>query len=388
MGRNGFSAADFPKSDRLLGTQQIIVGMSGGVDSSVTALLLHRQGFSVSGIFMKNWEDKDPHGPCPAAVDAEDAISVCDKIGISMDAVNFASEYWDRVFQYFLDEYKGGRTPNPDILCNKEIKFKAFLDYALTQGADKIATGHYARIAEQEGQFKLLKGKDDNKDQSYFLYTLGQTQLAKTLFPIGELPKSEVRSIAAEAGFENHAKKDSTGICFIGEREFKSFLNHYLPAQPGEIQTLDGKVIGQHDGLMFHTIGQRKGLKIGGLREDSSGEPWYVCDKDLNNNVLLVVQGNDHPALLKQALSVINLHWVSGQPPAAPYHCCAKVRYRQQDQPCTITSLEGSSATVLFEQLQRAVTPGQSIVFYNDDECLGGGIINQTSNKLSNITSI
>ena len=368
-------------------TQQIIVGMSGGVDSSVTALLLHQQGLSISGVFMKNWEDKDPDGICPAAIDAQDAMLVCDKIGIPMDAVNFASEYWDRVFQYFLDEYKSGRTPNPDILCNKEIKFKAFLDYAIQHGADKIATGHYARIAEKDGHFKLLKGKDSNKDQSYFLYTLGQAQLSKALFPLGELPKSEVRKIAAEAGFENHAKKDSTGICFIGEREFKTFLNTYLPAQPGEIQTLEGRTIGQHDGLMFHTIGQRKGLKIGGLKEDSSGEPWYVVDKDLQRNVLLVAQGTDHPALYKQALSAIDLHWVSGQAPASPYHCSAKVRYRQDDQPCTITAIEHGIATVLFEQPQRAVTPGQSIVFYNQDECLGGGIIDQTGNNLSDLST-
>ena len=368
-------------------TQQIIVGMSGGVDSSVTALLLHQQGLSISGVFMKNWEDKDPDGVCPAAIDAQDAMLVCDKIGIPMDAVNFANEYWDRVFQYFLDEYKSGRTPNPDILCNKEIKFKAFLDYAIQHGADKIATGHYARIAEKDGHFKLLKGKDSNKDQSYFLYTLGQAQLSKALFPLGELPKSEVRKIAAEAGFENHAKKDSTGICFIGEREFKTFLNTYLPAQPGEIQTLEGRTIGQHDGLMFHTIGQRKGLKIGGLKEDSSGEPWYVVDKDLQRNVLLVAQGTDHPALYKQALSAIDLHWVSGQAPASPYHCSAKVRYRQNDQPCTITTIEHGIATVLFEQPQRAVTPGQSIVFYNQDECLGGGIIDQISNDLSDLST-
>jgi len=368
-------------------TQQIIVGMSGGVDSSVTALLLHQQGLSISGVFMKNWEDKDPDGVCPAAIDAQDAMLVSDKIGIPLDAVNFASEYWDRVFQYFLDEYKSGRTPNPDILCNKEIKFKAFLDYALQHGADKIATGHYARIAEKEGRFKLLKGKDSNKDQSYFLYTLGQAQLSKALFPLGELPKSEVRKIAAEAGFENHAKKDSTGICFIGEREFKTFLNTYLPAQPGEIQTLEGRTIGQHDGLMFHTIGQRKGLKIGGLKEDSSGQPWYVVDKDLQRNVLLVAQGTDHPALYKQALSAIDLHWVSGQAAASPYHCSAKVRYRQNDQPCTITTIENGIAIVLFEQPQRAVTPGQSIVFYNQDECLGGGIIDQIGNDLSDLST-
>jgi tRNA-specific 2-thiouridylase len=368
-------------------TQQIIVGMSGGVDSSVTALLLHQQGLSISGVFMKNWEDKDPDGVCPAAIDAQDAMLVCDKIGIPMDAVNFASEYWDRVFQYFLNEYKSGRTPNPDILCNKEIKFKAFLDYAIQHGADKIATGHYARIAEKDGHFKLLKGKDSNKDQSYFLYTLGQAQLSKALFPLGELPKSEVRKIAAEAGFENHAKKDSTGICFIGEREFKTFLNTYLPAQPGEIQTLEGRTIGQHDGLMFHTIGQRKGLKIGGLKEDSSGQPWYVVDKDLQRNVLLVAQGTEHPALYKQALSAIDLHWVSGQAPGSPYHCSAKVRYRQNDQPCTITTIENGIAIVLFEQPQRAVTPGQSIVFYNQDECLGGGIIDQIGNDLSDLST-
>jgi len=363
--------------------KRIIVGMSGGVDSSVTALLLKQQGYEVSGLFMKNWEDY-PDGECPAVQDSQDVIDVCDQIGIEMDGVNFAAEYWDRVFAYFLEEYKAGRTPNPDILCNKEIKFKAFLDYAVEHGADKIATGHYAKVAFRDGYYRLLKAKDQNKDQTYFLYTLGQAQLSKTLFPLGDIPKPEVRRIAEENHFVNAKKKDSTGICFIGERKFKEFLSQYLPAQPGEMRTPpshDNKseLIGKHDGLMYYTLGQRQGLGIGG-RKDSSGEPWFVVGKDLGNNVLLVAQG-EHPLLYSNSLEASKLDWTTGVAPKAPFRCAAKTRYRQPDQDCTITWLEGDRCRVEFDQPQRAVTPGQSVVFYKDDECLGGGVIETTAKR-------
>jgi tRNA-specific 2-thiouridylase len=358
--------------------KRIIVGMSGGVDSSVSALLLQRQGYDVSGLFMKNWEDNDPDAPCPAAIDAEDAMQVCERLDIDFDAVNFAAEYWDRVFAHFLEEYRRGRTPNPDVLCNREIKFKAFLDYALDQGAERIATGHYGRIDEQDGRYRLLKGRDSNKDQSYFLYLLGQPQLARTLFPLGELDKTEVRDIAAQNGFANHNKKDSTGICFIGERKFNEFLQRYLPAQPGEIRSVDDDLLGEHQGLMYHTIGQRKGLGIGG-RSDNSGEAWYVVAKDLHHNILRVAQGDNHPSLFKPALMADQPHWISGTPPAWPLHCQARIRYRQMDQACTVTSSDGQHLHVSFEQAQRAISAGQSIVFYHGDECLGGAIINHDS---------
>lgn len=356
--------------------KRIIVGMSGGVDSSVTALLLKQQGYEVSGLFMKNWEDY-PDGECPAVQDAQDVIDVCDEIGIEMDGVNFATEYWDRVFAYFLEEYKAGRTPNPDVLCNKEIKFKAFLDYATEHGADKIATGHYAKVTFREGYFRLLKAKDQNKDQTYFLYTLGQPQLSKTLFPLGDMPKPEVRQIAEDNNFVNAKKKDSTGICFIGERKFKDFLSQYLPAQPGEMRTPDGELIGKHDGLMYYTLGQRQGLGIGG-RKDSSGEPWFVVGKDLEQNILLVAQG-EHPLLYSDNLEATKLHWTIGTAPTAPFRCAAKTRYRQPDQACTITWIKDDRCHVEFDDPQRAVTPGQSVVFYKDDECLGGAIIDLTT---------
>jgi tRNA-specific 2-thiouridylase len=361
--------------------QRIIVGMSGGVDSSVTALLLQQQGYKVSGLFMKNWEDY-PDGECPAVQDSQDVMAVCDQLGIEMDGVNFAAEYWDRVFAYFLAEYKAGRTPNPDVLCNKEIKFKAFLDYALAHGADKIATGHYAKVAFRDGCYRLLKAVDQNKDQTYFLYTLGQPQLSKTLFPLGDLPKPEVRRIAEEHHFVNAKKKDSTGICFIGERKFKEFLSQYLPAQPGEMRTPpssdnQGEFIGKHNGLMYHTLGQRQGLGIGG-RKESSGEPWFVVGKDLERNILLVAQG-EHPMLYSDTLEANQLHWTTGIAPKTPLRCAAKNRYRQPEQPCTITWLEGDRCQVIFDEPQRAVTPGQSVVFYKGDECLGGGIIETTA---------
>ncbi len=355
--------------------KQIIVGMSGGVDSSVTALLLKEQGHHVTGVFMKNWEEEDAMGFCPASIDMADAQSVCDQLQIELHRINFAEEYWERVFSHFLQEYRAGRTPNPDILCNKEIKFKAFLNYAKQRGADYIATGHYARTYHEGEQFQLLKGLDPSKDQSYFLYLLDQAQLSQSLFPIGDLSKKTVRQIAHKAGFKNHEKKDSTGICFIGERKFKTFLSEYLPAQPGDIVTLEGKVIGKHDGLIFHTIGQRQGLKIGGLK-NAAEAPWYVAAKNLAANTLIVAQGHDHPSLYKKTLIASQVHWINKPPKAFPYALHAKTRYRQTDQACIIHLIDENQYRVEFTEPQRAVTPGQSVVFYEGDVCLGGGIIN------------
>lgn len=353
---------------------RVIVGMSGGVDSSVAALLLQRQGHRVSGVFMKNWEETDPSFPCTAVEDARDAYDVCATLGLELDAVNFAREYWDRVFEYFLAEHRRGRTPNPDILCNKEIKFKAFLQHALNLGADYIATGHYARVREADGEFRLLKARDDAKDQTYFLHTLGQEQLARSLFPIGELPKFEVRTLAAQAGLATAFKKDSTGICFIGERDFNRFLSRYLPAQAGDIRSAEGEWLGRHQGLMYYTLGQRKGLGIGG-RSDAEETPWYVAAKDLASNTLVVVQGHDHPLLFSRGLETRKLHWISGRTPVLPLVCNAKTRYRQPDQACTVTDSGDGHYQVIFEHTQRAVTPGQSVVFYQGEECLGGGVI-------------
>jgi len=353
---------------------RVIVGMSGGVDSSVAALLLQQQNYEVSGLFMKNWDEADPEGPCQADIDARDALAVCERISVPLDAVSFAREYWDRVFSYFLDEYAQGRTPNPDILCNKEIKFKAFLDHALAQGAEWIATGHYARVRQQHGEYQLLKGCDPDKDQSYFLYTLGQAQLARVIFPLGALLKNRVREIARAAGLGNHDKKDSTGICFIGERHFRQFLERYLPARTGEIRTPEGRLLGRHEGLMFHTIGQRKGLGIGGHRGDS-GEAWYVVDKSLASNTLIVVQGNTHPLLFRKGLIAAQLHWISPRPPSLPCRLSARIRYRQADQDCTLSAMGDGQYQVSFSQPQRAISPGQSIVFYLGEVCLGGGII-------------
>ena len=354
---------------------KVIVGMSGGVDSSVSALLLKAQGYDVEGLFMKNWEEDDGTEYCTAKEDFADAQAVADKLGIPLHGANFAAEYWDNVFEHFLQEYRAGRTPNPDILCNREIKFKAFLDYALHLGADLIATGHYTRRGESGGKGTLLKGLDHNKDQSYFLHAVGHEELERTLFPVGEVEKPEVRRLAEEAGLATARKKDSTGICFIGERRFKDFLEQYLPAQPGEIHSIDGEFLGRHQGLMYHTIGQRQGLGIGGLA-DHDDAPWYVVGKDLDNNVLLVAQGNEHPALFSTSLFTRAIYWVAGETPTLPHRCHAKIRYRQDDQPCTLHSSE-DGYLVTFDHPQRAVTPGQSVVFYDGDRCLGGGVIEE-----------
>ena len=355
---------------------KVIVGMSGGVDSSVSALLLREQGYRVEGLFMKNWEEDDGTEYCTAKEDYADARAVADKLGITLHGANFAAEYWDNVFEHFLEEYRAGRTPNPDILCNREIKFRAFLDYALTLGADAIATGHYARCGRANGQGTLLKGLDGNKDQSYFLHAVGHRELEKTLFPLGEMAKPDVRRLAEEHGLATAKKKDSTGICFIGERRFKDFLQQYLPAQPGEIHSLEGEFLGRHQGLMYHTIGQRQGLGIGGLA-DHDDAPWYVVGKDLERNVLLVAQGNDNPALFKPALFAREVLWIAGCAPELPLACTAKVRYRQADQACTV-SHEHGGYRVDFAVPQRAVTPGQSVVFYLGERCLGGGVIERT----------
>lgn len=366
------------------GGTRVVVGMSGGVDSSVAALLLKRQGYDVIGVFMKNWDDTDEYGVCTADEDYADVRRVCHQIGIPYYTVNFEKEYWDKVFTYFLDEYRKGRTPNPDIVCNKEIKFKMFLERALSLGADYMATGHYARVVEKDGTYQLLRGVDENKDQSYFLCALNQHQLSRTLFPLGELTKKEVRNIAEEAGLATAKKKDSTGICFIGERNFKEFLSEYLPAQPGEMRTLDGEVKGTHDGLMYYTLGQRRGLGIGG---SGTGEPWFVVGKDLENNVLLVAQGEDHPALFSNSLTASGVNWISGRPPDSTFRCTAKFRYRQKDRGVTVHVKGDDTCVVEYDEPQKAVTPGQAVVFYAGDVCLGGATIDSTDSVNSVVTT-
>ncbi len=355
---------------------RVIVGMSGGVDSSVAALLLKRAGYEVVGLFMKNWEDDDDGEYCSTRQDLIDVASVADLIGIDLEVVNFAAEYKDRVFSEFLREYSAGRTPNPDVLCNAEIKFRAFLDHAVSLGAEHIATGHYARLRrapEDAGRVELLKAADGSKDQSYFLHRLSQAQLDRVLFPLGDMPKTEVRVLAREAGLPVHAKKDSTGICFIGERPFREFLNRYLPKKPGAMRTPEGERVGEHMGLAFYTIGQRKGMGIGGTR-GGSDEAWYVAAKDMARNELIVVQGHEHPLLLRRDLAAADLAWVAGEAPAGE-GLSAKTRYRQSDAACGIRSLEGDRMVVDFPQAQWAVTPGQSVVLYRGEVCLGGGVI-------------
>lgn len=351
-----------------------MVALSGGVDSAVSAWLLKQQGHDIDSLFMKNWEEDDRHGECTAAADVADARAIAASMGITLHTRNFAAEYWDHVFEEFLHEYRAGRTPNPDILCNREIKFKTFLEHAEVLGADKIATGHYVRTDSIDGKSRLLRGLDHNKDQSYFLYAVGHEQLSKTLFPVGELEKPAVRRLAEDAGFAVFDKKDSTGICFIGERNFTAFLGEYLSAEPGEIQTPDGQIIGQHQGLMFHTLGQRQGLGIGGVKGFPDA-PWYVLHKDLANNILYAAQGHEHPWLLSSRLVAEQLAWVSGETPAAGSTLTAKIRYRQQDQAVTIEKIDQGHMQLKFDKPQRAVTPGQSVVLYDGEVCLGGAVI-------------
>ena len=356
----------------------IFVGLSGGVDSAVAAALLVEQGRAVEGVFMKNWEEDDTPDRCSAAADLAEARAVADRRGIPLRAVNFATEYWDRVFAHFLAEYRAGRTPNPDVLCNREIKFRAFLDYALSQGAEAIATGHYARRLERPDGVHLLQAADADKDQTYFLHALDQSQLRPALFPLGDLTKPQVREMARARGLPNHARRDSTGICFIGERRFRDFLQRYLPARPGDVRTPDGTLIGRHDGLMYYTLGQRHGIGIGGIR-GAGTDPWFVAGKDLAHNTLVVAQGHDHALLYSDALLATPLTWVLGSAPSAEFRCTARCRHRQPLQPCTVTlAAHAGAAHVLFDRPQRAVTPGQSVVFYRDGDCLGGGIIDRT----------
>jgi tRNA-specific 2-thiouridylase len=353
-----------------------IVGVSGGVDSSVAALLLKSAGEPIAGLFMQNWDEEDDSG-CRAEDDRRDALAVCARLGIPFHARNFAREYWSGVFEHFLAEYAAGRTPNPDVLCNREIKFRTFLDEARRLGAERIATGHYAQVGKRDGAWRLLRGADPDKDQSYFLHQLGQEQLAATLFPIGHLPKAEVRRLAREAGLPTAAKKDSTGICFVGERDFREFLGRYLPARRGEIRSVDGSLLGEHEGVFFYTLGQREGLGIGGQRGRGT-EPWFVVGKDVPGNVLLVDQGHDSPWLQSGSLRSEPAHWVAGAPPANSFRCTVKVRYRQRDEGANIRVLSDGGLEVEFERPQRAVTPGQSVVLYRDEECLGGAVILST----------
>ena len=358
--------------------QRIIVGLSGGVDSAVAAHLLIEQGHEVEALFMKNWEEDDEPGYCAAAADLADAEAVAIRLGIRLRTVNFATEYWDRVFEHFLAEYRALRTPNPDVLCNREIKFRAFLDFALTLGADRIATGHYARVTRDDAGSYLRLCLDPDKDQTYFLYMLDQSQLKHALFPLADLTKQQVRAMAAERGLPNAAKKDSTGICFIGERRFADFLARYLPTQPGPIETPEGQIIGEHRGLAWYTIGQRQGLGIGGVK--AAGEaPWFVAAKDPARNRLVVVQGQDHPALFSTEIRGEQLHWIAGAPPApAPFDCSCRLRHRQPLQSCTVVEYDSGMCRLRFHRPQRAATPGQSAVFYLGDECLGGCLIGST----------
>ncbi|GEK33342.1 tRNA 2-thiouridine(34) synthase MnmA [Kurthia sibirica] len=362
---------------------RVVVGMSGGVDSSVAAYLLKEQGYDVIGIFMKNWDDTDENGVCTATDDYEDVIKVCNQIGIPYYAVNFEKQYWDKVFSYFLEEYKAGRTPNPDVMCNKEIKFKAFLEHALKLGADYLATGHYARVQRNEDGVTMLRGVDDNKDQTYFLNQLSEDQLKHVMFPIGEIEKPRVREIAAEANLATATKKDSTGICFIGERNFKEFLGQYLPAQPGNMETFDGRIMGKHDGLMYYTLGQRHGLGIGG-----DGEPWFAIGKDLKRNVLIVGQGFHHDKLYSTSLKAVKASFTSNRQLPTKITCTAKFRYRQSDVPVEVEFLADGTWHVVFSEPTRAITPGQSVVLYDGDECLGGATIDEVFKEGKKLTYV
>lgn len=362
---------------------RVVVGMSGGVDSSVAALLLKEQGYDVIGIFMKNWDDTDEFGVCTATEDYEDVIRVCNQLDIPYYAVNFEKQYWDKVFTYFLEEYKTGRTPNPDVICNKEIKFKAFLNHALSLGADFVATGHYARVVRENGKVQMLRGKDENKDQTYFLNQLTEEQLSRVLFPIGDMEKPKVRELAVTANLATASKKDSTGICFIGERNFKEFLSGYLPAQKGNMETFEGKVVGNHDGLMYYTIGQRHGLGIGG-----EGEPWFVIGKNLEKNVLYVGQGFHHEMLYSDSIISENVSWIQEEAIRDSFECTAKFRYRQSDNKVTVERLDDSRVKVIFHEPIRAITPGQAVVFYQGEECLGGGTINQVYRDNKQLTYV
>ena len=354
----------------------IMVGLSGGVDSSIAASRLVEDGHQVTGLFMKNWEEDDTADYCSAAEDLKDAEETCRLLDIELKTINFSREYWERVFTGFVDEYRKGRTPNPDIVCNREIKFREFLDWAVSLGADYIATGHYARIENTRGNFKLLKGLDGSKDQSYFLYTLNQETLSKSCFPVGDMTKQAVRERARDLSLPVHDKKDSTGICFIGERRFMDFLKSYLPSKPGRILTLDGQTVGQHHGACYYTIGQRQGLGIGG-----GGEPWYVARKDVEKNLIYAVQGKQHPALFSDSLIAEDLHWINGKPPEEPIHCMGKTRYRQPDQQCQISPIAHKAVEVTFDKPQWGVAAGQSIVFYDNETCIGGGVIHHTHNQ-------
>ncbi|MGM9986771.1 MAG: tRNA 2-thiouridine(34) synthase MnmA [Bacillaceae bacterium] len=362
---------------------RVVVGMSGGVDSSVAALLLKQQGYDVIGIFMKNWDDTDENGFCTATEDYDDVIAVCNQIGIPYYAVNFEKQYWDKVFTYFLDEYRAGRTPNPDVMCNKEIKFKAFLEHAMALGADYLATGHYARVVHEDGMYKMLRGVDENKDQTYFLNQLTQAQLSKVMFPLGDLTKPQIREIAKEAGLATAMKKDSTGICFIGERNFKQFLSNYLPAQPGKMMTFNGEVKGQHDGLMYYTLGQRHGLGIGG-----NGDPWFVVGKDLKKNILYVDQGFHNELLYSDKIIATNVSWTLGVPKEKEFTCTAKFRYRQQDNAVTVQVLDDDKIAVICDEPVRAMTPGQAVVLYDGDVCLGGATIDEVFRNGEKLTYV
>lgn len=355
---------------------KVILGMSGGVDSSVAAHLLLEQGYDVEGLFMKNWEQDDFDGYCAAALDLADAQAVCNQFNIPLHQVNFSTLYWDRVFTYFLDEYQRGRTPNPDVLCNKEIKFNAFFEQAMRLGADYIATGHYAKVRPNHPVSELLKAKDRDKDQTYFLHAIKPEVLSKTLFPLGDYHKSQIRELAQKLGLVTQAKKDSTGICFIGEKRFKRFLQEFILAKPGAIQSSTGEYLGQHDGLMFYTLGQRQGLGIGG-RKNSNEEPWYVVDKEIKSNTLIVAQGTNHPLLYSQGLVCSRIHWLIDHRNQLPLSCSAKTRYRQMEQACLISPESNHQHTIQFSSLQRAVTPGQYIVFYDKNRCLGGATIEE-----------